>query len=169
MLLNVFPMSVWPAGNESAEFVYCPLSKKLQPVKAPVQAHDPLAEICATDTEKESFVANAFATGDLRILHSGAAEFEALAIRSMSGGEFDLPKPERNAPGRSRDRSEILSVVGANFVSTRIDAANAAQCPDLAFLPLVVWSIPSAVIQSERKVYSGPELIGVGPRSPPSI
>lgn len=170
MLLNVFPMSVWPAGNvESADFVYCPLSKKLQPVKAPARAVNPLAEICATDAEKDSLVGRAMATGDLRILNATPAEFERIAVGSLSGRGFDLPKPDRNAPGRTPHRSEIASAGVANSVIVPFAAATVAARFEIAFRSLTGSLIQLPGAKFNRPFYSGPELIGVGPRAPPFL
>ncbi len=170
MLLNVFPVSVWPAGNvESADYVYCPLSKKLQPVKAPASAGNPLTEICATDAEKVSLVEKVVSQGDLRILNANAAEFEALAIRSLSGRGFDLPKPERNEPAKTPERSEIASAGVANSVPLRFTAASVAVSFEIEFRAVAGSLIRLPGVKFDRPFYSGPELIGIGPRSPPSI
>lgn len=100
LFLNAFSFGSFAAVSESsAELVYCPLTKRLQPVKAPQrQIHkNPLDEICADNRTKNSFLNEIFSSKNLPSAnHLNDREFENLVFDFSRTGKAafkNLPLP----------------------------------------------------------------------------
>jgi hypothetical protein len=90
LLLNVFPVANFAAnsGNQ-AETVYCPLTKKLQPVKAAKKEvwQNPLGNICAVEAEKKSFADELFGNNLLKANSLNQDKFENLVFDFFQKGK----------------------------------------------------------------------------------
>jgi len=90
LFLNVFSITLFAVSpNTSAEMVYCPLTKKLQPVKAPKKefSQNPLEEVCAPEKNKKSFVDEVFGKNLLRVNLLDKKQFENLVFDFFQKGE----------------------------------------------------------------------------------
>lgn len=97
LFLNAFSTALFAKlPTNAAETVYCPLTKKLQPVKAAKKEvrQNPLEEICAADAEKKSFAAALFKQNLLKTSFLDENEFEYLVFDFFQKGKTafaDLP------------------------------------------------------------------------------
>lgn len=78
--------------NRSAELVYCPLTKKLQPVKARKKEvwQNPLENICAAESEKTSFAAEVLGKNLLKTNFLDERRFEDLVFDFFQKGPAAL-------------------------------------------------------------------------------
>ena len=107
LLLNAFSVAIFAETPLApAEMVYCPLTKKLQPVKAAKKAArpNPLGEICADETTKKAFADELFAQNLLRTNAPHEEQFEKLVFDFFQKGKTafaDLPRlpdaPRKNS------------------------------------------------------------------------
>lgn len=89
LFLNAFSIVLFAATpNIPAEKVYCPLTGKLQPVKASKKEvrKNPLDEICADDREKELFANEFFRQNLLKMNFSEENKFENLVFDFFQKG-----------------------------------------------------------------------------------
>lgn len=93
------------APYNSAEMVYCPLTKKLQPVKAARKefGRNPLEEVCADQKNKQSFLDEFFGKNLLRANLLDDKQFEQLVFDFFQKGKsafVNLPQSP-NSPRRN--------------------------------------------------------------------
>lgn len=172
LFLNVFSIALFAASpNNSAETVYCPLTKKLQPVKAPKKepSQNPLEEVCAADKNKKSFVNEIFGKNLLRANFLDKKQFENLVFDFFQKGKSafaNLPQfPDSPRKDSVKPSSTVIGF-GKNdetrFVwKTQIENFNFAQNPR----PPNAISTHLFESQNFRKL----ELISrrISPRAPP--
>jgi len=90
LFLNVFSTALFAGSpNNSAGTVYCPLTKKLQPVKAQKKefSRNPLEEVCAADKNKKSFANEIFGRNLLRANLLDKKQFENLVFDFFQKGK----------------------------------------------------------------------------------
>lgn len=157
--------------DASNETVYCPLTKKLQPVKAPKKepSQNPLEEVCAADKNKKSFVNEIFGKNLLRANFLDKKQFENLVFDFFQKGKSafaNLPQfPDSPRKDSVKPSSTVIGF-GKNdetrFVwKTQIENFNFAQNPR----PPNAISTHLFESQNFRKL----ELISrrISPRAPP--
>jgi hypothetical protein len=97
LFLNAFSVGLFaePPPN-SAETVFCPLTKKLQPVKVQKKSRqNPLKNICADEEDKKSFSIELFNGNLLKTNSRGEKQFENLVFDFFQKGKAafaDLPQ-----------------------------------------------------------------------------
>ena len=90
LFLNAFSIAIFAeAPKKLAEMVYCPLTKKLQPVKAVKKEtrKNPLGEICADGRDKKSFSDELFSASGLKMAALGEKQFENLVFDFFQKGK----------------------------------------------------------------------------------
>ncbi|HNQ16445.1 MAG TPA: hypothetical protein PKM58_12825 [Pyrinomonadaceae bacterium] len=170
MLLGMFPVSALLHGSSVRDgFVYCPLTKKLQPVKATAALPPVLGEICATDADKAKFIDQVIASRDQRLLSASPFWLESSAIAFLAGQSLDLHEGRRDLPGNFPARAEFVGITQGSF---------GTQAPEISQVA-VFHEIPAGIrfgtafttlsIAPNDHSYSAVPLTGTGPRSPPEI
>lgn len=121
LLLNAFPFGLSAAAPKApAELVYCPLTKRLQPVKAPPKnfRKNSLDDICAGKDTKNSFLNEIFSSRNLAAVnHLNDQEFEDLVLAFSRIGKAafqNLPPP----PDLPRQSALKASFAVAGFSRT---------------------------------------------------
>jgi hypothetical protein len=107
LFLNAFSIAVVAEiPDRPAELVYCPLTKRLQPVKARKKEvwKNPLENICADESEKNLLAAEIFGTHLLKTNFLDEEKFEGLVFdffRKGAAALAQLPKspgfPQKNS------------------------------------------------------------------------
>ncbi|MBS1793222.1 MAG: hypothetical protein JSS81_05180 [Acidobacteria bacterium] len=136
LLLNAFSFAVSAETPKAAadEMVFCPLTKKLQPVKATglKTRRDPFAEICAGEQDQKAFWNELSGAGNaLKSAALSEKQFEALVFDFLQKGKAafaNLPpapgSPEKNAvrtstafaaPGNQRETPFVRETAADNF------------------------------------------------------
>lgn len=88
LLLNAFSTPAFAATLKSSPAtVYCPLTKKLQPVKIPQARPNPLGEICANEKDKQLFTNEFFGVNRSKINFLSETQFENLVFDFFRKGE----------------------------------------------------------------------------------
>jgi len=90
LVCNAFSVAIFAEKTEnSAAFVYCPLTKKLQPVKAAQKEtkKNPLTEICADEKYKKSFADEIFGANLAKTNSLDEKQFENLAFDFFQKGK----------------------------------------------------------------------------------
>lgn len=107
LFLNAFSTALFAdSPPRPAETVYCPLTKKLQPVKAQKKElrKNPLEEVCADEKDKNSFAGELFGKNLLRTNFLDEKQFETIVFDFFQKGRAafaNLPRlpdsPRRNS------------------------------------------------------------------------
>ena len=91
LILNAFSIAIFAEAPKSsaAGLVYCPLTKKLQPVKAAKKEtrQNPLEEICADERDKKSFSDELFSANLLNKPRLDDKQFENLVFDFFQKGK----------------------------------------------------------------------------------
>jgi hypothetical protein len=90
LFLNALSAALLAAPpSNPAETVYCPLTRKLQPVKATKKEvrQNPLAEICADERDKKSFADELFRQNRLKTNFADEKHFEDLVFDFFQKGK----------------------------------------------------------------------------------
>lgn len=99
LFLNAFSTALFADSSpRSAETVYCPLTKKLQPVKARKKdlRKNPLEEVCADEKDKKSLLGELFGKNSRRTNFLDEKQFENLVFDYFQKGRAafaNLPQP----------------------------------------------------------------------------
>jgi hypothetical protein len=171
LLLNVFSVvTAWPkADSAPIGTVYCPLTRKFQPVKAPRTRFK--ATICASSERTHEFEAALAAFGLARSISSDANHLEDLVFDFFENGvsavlyaPFRLPIPKHDTRksedsalltgNPSRTDEDPLTVTDANFYCD----SEAVDSPETTVTSERSQSFFSTIIDRRR-----------APRAPPVI
>ena len=95
LFLNAFSTALFAdSPPRSPDTVYCPLTKKLQPVKAQKKElrQNPLEEVCADEKDKKSLARELFGKNLLRINALDEKQFENLVFDFFQKGQAAFTK-----------------------------------------------------------------------------
>jgi hypothetical protein len=92
LFLNAFSTALFADSSprNSAETVYCPLTKKLQPIKAQKKElrKNPLEEVCADEKDKKSLTNELFGKNLLRTNFLDEKQFETIVFDFFQKGKL---------------------------------------------------------------------------------
>ena len=124
LFLNVFSIALFAEPpNSSADEVYCPLTKKLQPVKASKNEtrQNPLENICAVEKDKKLFADELFRQNPLKTNALDEDKFENLVFDYFQKGSAafaDLPHSP-DSPHKNSVKNLAVSVGFSKTDETR--------------------------------------------------
>jgi len=104
LFLNAFSLGLCAAvPKASTETVYCPLTKKLQPVKAARPSKNPLKNICTAENEKTSFFNGLLGANLAKTNFLDEKQFETLVFDFFQKGKaaFSNLPPLPEAPRKN--------------------------------------------------------------------
>lgn len=171
----VLPLSVFSAARKRDEnLVYCPLSKKLQPVKLPEVKTDknPFDSLCASDATKNLLFHEIILNSQGKTLKLSEISFETLVFDFIDHGRAAFDKLPFAPHSPSNNLSERISV---NSVSTSRDehrfgwiyaAAIHNFSPNLKPRPPTVQTHISTAVPNFRAALLSRRL---APRAPPAL
>lgn len=116
LFLNAFSTALFAdSPHRSAETVYCPLTKKLQPVKAQKKElrKNPLKEVCADEKDKNSLAGELFGKNLLRANFLDEKQFENLIFNFFQRGKATFAKLPQfpDSPRRNSVKTFFAAVV----------------------------------------------------------
>jgi hypothetical protein len=172
LILNAFSVAVFSETPKAAvETVYCPLTKKLQPVKAPKKQsrQNPLTEICAADADKASFTDELFSQNLLKTSRLDEKQFENLVFDFFQKGKAafaNLPSTP-DSPRKNSIKTAAAVLNSANERETQIVWKNGTEEFSLIQNPRPPNS--STPIGFEPQNFSELEKLSrsIAPRAPP--
>ncbi len=116
LFLNVFSVALFAEPpNIPADKVYCPLTKRLQPVKVsnkevPQNPQNPLGEICADEKEKKLFADELFRQNLLKINALDEDKFENLVFDYFQKGSAAFADFSQSPDSPHKNSVKNLSV-----------------------------------------------------------
>lgn len=173
LLSAIFSGTIFSASTQSretAEMVYCPLTKQLQPVHAIRKSSlkNPLNEICGSETEKNQFSNEVVKKISLGFSIASEKQFEDLVFDYFRAGKSafnttqHLPAPPEN---KLIKNSFSLTGFGNNFSSQIVWKSEERFAFQLKPRP------PTAVSQAHFEIALTKDLSAISrninPRSPP--
>lgn len=174
LFLNAFSTALFAdSSRRSAETVYCPLTKKLQLVKARKKElrKNPLEEVCADEKDKNSFANELFGKNLLRANLLDAKQFENLVFDFFQKGNFAFANLPRfpNAP-RKNSVKTFSAVIGFGKTDdTRFVWKSQPENFNFAANPRPPTFVPANLFESRN--FHALEIISrkISPRAPPFL
>jgi hypothetical protein len=174
LLLTIFPVSFLSIeiGQPPEGMVYCPLSKRFQPVNPPLQRKEPFSGICAGSKTKVFLFREIFINNIFKKVSLDEGELDRLAFDFLAHGKSAFEKLPNlpNSPSENliRPISAGASSAGSSFSKNTIwkQTANIFALEFAARPPTVVESNTF----SFNSIYQSKEISRrIAPRAPPTI
>lgn len=172
LIFNAFSIAIFAEKTQNfSAFVYCPLTKKLQPVKASQKEtkKNPLAEICADESYKKHFTDEIFGANLVKTNSLDENRFENLAFDFFQKGKAafkGLPSfpdaPRKNSAKSAYDfftscRNEKVKFA-PSLKGEKFSFAQNPRPPNFSF---------TADFQSKKLLKSEEISRRIAPRAPP--